>query len=167
MGWKRLVIISGLFLLVSCVSFYHHPKGGFRPKKPNFSLAKEGFVYNKSIDTMAIYTFIDTLKYGDFKSVSYIKLFNNGRMFRNSFDPDVGISEKNFWPSMIGYYTLNKDSIHIEYYSVDALNKHRTEYVNQKGVVKSDTIFLKNEVDTSYIEIYVKQKLNFSPEPSD
>lgn len=167
MGWKKLVIL-GLFLsLYSCISFYKHPKGGFRPKKPNFSLNKQKFIYNSLIDTMGIYTKTDTLKYGKFKSVSYLKFFNNGRFFKNSFKPSDGI-KSNFKPSLIGFYnTSNDNSIRTEYFKINALDKNETEYVLENGIIKGDSLIFNNRFVPEKKDIYIKQKIYFTPEPSN
>ena len=60
MGWKKLVVLMLCFLCVSCLKFYHHPQGGFRPKNPNFTIDKEVFKYNKKIDTVSVYIKTDT-----------------------------------------------------------------------------------------------------------
>lgn len=168
MGRKELVIICLLFTLVSCISFYHHPKGGFRPKKPKFSLAKEKFKYNKLIDTLAVYVNIDTIKYGNYKRISYLKFFGDGRFFKNSTKSNEEINIKNLIPGAVGYYnTTNNNTIITEHFSVDYYDKNNTQYIKQKGEIKNDTIFVKNNINKSYTETCVKQKLNFVPEPSN
>ena len=168
MGWKKLAFIISLsFLLVNCISFYHHPKGGFRPKKPKFSLAKEQFIYSNKIDTIAIYTRLDTLKYGKNKSVSFLKLYNNGRQFESNMDVNSLITKSTFRPLDIGYYIIKKDSIYIENFIVNPMNKYDTKYVKETGVIKKDTIFLNNRFIKEKKDIYVKQKLNFIPEPAN
>jgi len=166
-GWKKLVVLSISFLCVSCLKFYHHPQGGFRPKKPNFSINKEEFFFNVAIDTMAIYTKVDTLKYGKYNSVSYLKFYNNGRYFRNSFKPNIGINQENLYPASVGFYNTYKDSITLEYYRISALNKNDTEYVIVNGIIKGDSLIFKNRYIEDKKDIYVKQKLNFIPEPSN
>ncbi len=167
MGWKKLVVLMLCFLCVSCLKFYHHPQGGFRPKKPNFSVDKEEFVYNSKIDTVAIYTKVDTLKYGKYKSVPYLKLYNNGRYFRNSFKPNIGINQENLYPASVGYYNTYGDTLKLEYFRISALNKNDTEYVMLKGIIKGDSIIINNRFIKEDKDIYVKQKLDFVPEPSN
>ena len=167
MGWKKLVIIGLPFLLVSCISFYHHTEGGFRPKRPNFTLAKEEFVYNDNIDTLAIYTKIDTLKTEDLKRVSYLKFYNNGRYFKNSFESDIGVNQTNLFPSLIGYYNTTNDSIKVEYYRINAQNIYDTQYIKLNGVIEGDSLIFENRFVKGAKDIYVKQKLNFIPKPSN
>ena len=167
MGWKKLVIFSLFLLLVSCLTFYHDPNGGFRPKKPNFNLAKENFIYNNKIDTLAIYTKTDTLKYGKYKSVFYLKFYNNGRYFENSFNPEVGIKNSNLYPSTVGYYKTYSDSIKTEFFWIDATNVHDTEYVLSNGIIKGDSLIFENRFVKGDKDIYIKQKIDFVPEPSN
>lgn len=167
MGWKKLVVLSLSFLCVSCLKFYHHQQGGFRPKKPDFSLSKEKFDYNDKIDTLAIYTKIDTLKYGIYRSVSYIKFHNNGRFFKKSRDTDSKIDKLNIIPGFIGYYNTYNDTLKVEYYKVSALNKNDIEYVILNGVIKGDSLIFGNRFVKGDEDIYIKQKLDFVPEPSN
>ncbi len=148
------------------MSFYHHPKGGFRPKKPDFSLAKEPFVFSDIIDTLAIYTDIEQ-KVGDLKSVSYIKFYNNGRCFVSIKSIGQELSSDSFRPLDVGYYRVVNNKVTIETFIVDPLNRFDTKYIIDKGIVKDDTIFLESRFIEGKKDVYVKQKLNFSPEPSD
>ncbi len=154
MGWKKLIVISLPLLFSGCLSFYHHPQGGFRPKKPDFSLVKELFIYNKIIDTIAIYVSIDTLKYKNSKSVSFFKFYNNGRQFKSNKETDDFMEKSNFRPLDIGYYIVKDDSILVENFIVNPQNKNDTEYRIKKGIIKKDTIVL--------IYSFIKNKLFFS-----
>lgn len=167
MGWKKLVILSLSFLCVSCLKFYHHPQGGFRPKKPDFSLDKEEFIYNNTIDTLAIYINIDTLKVEDLRIVSYLKFYNNGRYIKKSRNINKEINKTNLIPGFIGYYNTYNDTIKVEYYKVSALNKNDIKYVMLDGIIKGDTLIFKNRFVKEDKDIYIKQKLNFVPEPSN
>ncbi|WP_452220196.1 hypothetical protein [Lacinutrix salivirga] len=167
MEWKKLVIICLLLSCISCISFYRHPEGGFRPKKPKFSLDKEVFNFNNKIDTLAIYTKTDTLKYGKYKSVFYFKFYNNGRYFENGFKPNVGINKSNLYPTTIGYYNTYNDSIKLEFFWIDATNVYDTEYVLLNGIIKGDTLIFDNRFVKGDKDIYIKQKLDFIPKPSN
>ncbi|WP_452220195.1 hypothetical protein [Lacinutrix salivirga] len=142
---KKLVIFSALLLCISCISFYPHPEGGFRPKKPNFTLSKEEFKFNNKIDTTAVYSNLDTLKYDIYKTVFYLKFHNNGRFFKFSKNTKDIINKSNLKPGNIGYYNINHQLITIEYFSIDPYNKHNTEYVKQSGIFKNDTIFIRKK----------------------
>lgn len=165
MGRKKLVVVF-CFLFIGCISFYHHPKGGFRPKKPEFSLAKEPFVFNNQIDTMAVYIKTDTLKYGEYKSVSFLKFYNNGRFFISSKRINEQLTKSNLIPGSIGYYALGKKVV-IESYFIDPLDKRKIEYIKENGFIEGDTIFIESRFIKNKKYKYVKQKLDFIPEPSN
>lgn len=165
---KILIFIGLLFFFSGCINFYHHSKGGFRPKNPKFTLNKQKFYYNNQIDTAAIYVKTDTLKYGKFKRVFFLKFFNNGRFFKSNNNTNRPLNKSNLIPGDIGYYyILNKQKISIEYFIVDPSNKKKTEYITQKGVLSGDSIFLDNRFIKGKKDIYIKQKLNFIPIPSN
>jgi len=167
MGWKKLVVLGLSFLCISCLTFYHHPQGGYRPKKPDFSLDKEEFVYDVKIDTLAIYTKTDTTKYGKYRRLSFFKFYDNGRVFKSTKSVKEKLSHNNFRPLDIGYYIIKNDSIFIESFIVNPRNKNDTEYIKLIGIIKGDSIIMNNRFVKGDKDTYVKQKLDFVPEPSN
>lgn len=173
MAWKKFLVLVLPLILINCISFYRHPKGGFRPKKPNFTLNQNSFKYNSKIDTLAIYTSTDTLKYGNEKAVFFLKFYNNGRFFKNSYEVDsdsiklYNTIKSNMRPGFIGYYLSNDSKAEIEYYTIDHSNKNNTEYVKQTGEIRGDSIIFKSRYIEENKQIYIKQKLDFVPEPSN
>ena len=133
MVWKKVMIVIVCFSFFSCISFYHHPKGGFRPKKPKFTLKPNNFKLNDKIDTLSVYINTDALIYEKYSSVFFFKFYNNGRLFYSSIDTKEKLNSHNLRPGDIGYYYLNKKNIEIEYYTVNPNNIYHTEYVKLNG----------------------------------
>lgn len=167
MVWKKLVIAVLFFSFFSCIRFYHHPKGGFRPKKPKFTLKPNNFKLNDKIDTLSIYINTDTLYYGKYSSVFFLKFYNNGCLFYSSIDTKEKLNSRNLKPGDIGYYNLNKKNIEIEYYIVNPNNSYHTEYVKLNGIIKGDSLIFNNRFIKGDKDIYIKQKIDFTPEPSN
>ncbi|QXP58654.1 hypothetical protein [Olleya sp. HaHaR_3_96] len=166
MGWKNLLIFSAFLLCVSCNSFYQHPEGGFRPKKPKFSVNKNNFSFNTKIDTLAIYANIDTLKYGQNASVYFYKFFNNGNCFLKSFDAKKHITKTELKPGFIGHYQSNNNGIEIEIYNVN-VRTQSGNYETQKGIIKGDSLILENQFIDGKQDIFIKQTLDFLPVSSN
>ena len=162
MAWKKLLTGSVFLLSISCVSFYQHPEGGFRPKKPKFSVTKNDFSFNTKIDTLAIYVNIDTLKYGKNANVYFYKFFNNGNCFLKSFDPKTKLTKTELKPGFIGRYQSNNNGIEIEIYNVNVRNQSGN-YETQKGTIKGDSLILENQFITGKHDVFVKQTLDFVP----
>jgi hypothetical protein len=166
MGWKKFLITLLLLTIFSCANFYRHPQGGFRPNTPKFTLHKKNYSLNTQIDTMAIYLRADTSNCDPERIVFFLKFHNNGRFFFNGFQYDIGFSKNNTTPLLIGYYSLNKDSITIERFNANVRTK-TGKYVKQKGIIKGDTLFFKSQFITNKKDIYIKRKIDFIVKPSD
>ena len=168
--FKILSMVVVVIVCCSCVSsFYLHPEGGFRPKEPNFSLAKNKLLFNTNIDTMAVYIHNDTLKVGEndkYQIISLLKFYNNGCFMRNSIDIKDKIDRDYLIPSHIGYYQINKNNIKSELFDIN-LKNGKSKYIQRQGIIKGDSIILDSQFIEGGKDIYIKQKVDFVAKPAN
>ncbi|WP_064967846.1 hypothetical protein [Tenacibaculum ovolyticum] len=145
MVWKKILIINLISCCFSsCLNYYHHPDGGYRPKKSKFYLQAKPYKItpNNRLKTDVLYFSNDTLKYGNgnYNDLFYYRFFSNGRFYKSAIDvKDITNLNKLNKPVFIGYYTIKNKLIELEYFFV----KHR-----EKGEYIKDTLYIKN--DTLY-----------------
>ena len=112
-----------LFSASACKRYHMTPEGYYRPKKSKFKL-KGGFVLDditRQIDTKAVYTSNDFSSYFASDSiVSFIRFFNDGRLYMGSFSSsDNKIEKINDISSIdVGYYTSKKGKLLIEVFGI-------------------------------------------------
>lgn len=120
------------------------PAGGFRPIRPNFSLAKEPYHLHEGdlIDTNAIYLSTNKNDRTDLElgntMYSFYRFFQNGRLVRNHsgthFPKNFDINNVN--SGTIGYYKLEKNEITVEIFVPIGSGG----YDKIVGEIKNDTI---------------------------
>ncbi len=180
MEWKKLVmLISVCSILVACKNYYHHVDGGYRPKKPKFTSLKKPYKLKKEdiLNTKSIYISTDTLEYGNkkYKSLFFIKFYNNGRSFQSSIDAKINVNEQKLTPTYIGYYTINKGNL-LEIETFYVKHKEKGVYIKEYGWIKQDTLFMFKSLpkrdmfpnpDKSNSTIYVLKKVESLSEIPD
>lgn len=172
MVWKKILIISLISCCFSsCLNYYHHPNGGYRPKKSKFYLQNSPYRIKKTdkLKTNVIYVLNDTLIYGNNKDVLYLRFFNNGRCYRSIYSLNKVINTKEInTPTTVGYYAINNNTnIELEFFPVRY--KERGIYLKSNGFIKNDTLFINgtDEKGQSQNYIYTPKKIEKLTQKTD
>ena len=136
-------------ILLSCSKGIWITDGRYRPKEPNFSLAKEEFIKSDLINSDFLYVSKKRTENYDGKILlSFTGFFSDGRMIGNTIT-EQNLSEEihatNSWEiaSSIGYYRIIEDQIEIQFF----VPTDGGLYETVKGKVKMDTIILEQKVN--------------------
>jgi hypothetical protein len=175
MGWNKILIIRLIsFFFISCLNYYHHSNGGYRPKNKKFTLSKhvKQLKKNDLINSENLYFSNDTLTFGtnkEYNSLSYIKFFKNGRCYRSSIDikNKTDINRLNN-PGYVGYYLiLNNNKIEMEFFHVK--HKEGGWYSKDKGFIRNDTLFIKgtNKQEQEVLRAYIPEKIKGLKQTTD
>jgi hypothetical protein len=124
------LIIFIAAILTSCGNGIWTTSNSFRPKHPRFSILKDNYLPNSTIDTKYWYVQVDGVTSADGKPIFYyLGFYPNGKLlYDNSLNRQLNntISWNN--SLIVGYYRSTDTEIRVEYFTPDA--------------IKSDTIIL-------------------------
>jgi len=158
---KVILILFWLSLCQCCNKGIWNDSGGFRPRRPNFELAKKQYTLldNYQIDTNAVY--IEVWPYSFTGDTSYIfyRFFHNGKVYvskRYTKMPNNNGQFNDLQSGLIGYYTIeNGNELIIEIFEP---NNTGNQYEWYYGKVMGDSIIFDQE-DSHLFFIRTKKKL--------
>lgn len=146
---RKLTSILSFFFLISCSKGIWITEGRYRPKNPNFSLAKKEFVKSDLIDTDFLYISKKRTENYDGKILySVTGFYSDGRMIGNTITEQNFANElnaTNSWEtaSSIGYYRTNGNQIEMQFF----VPTDGGLYETRKGIIKKDTIILERKIN--------------------
>lgn len=162
----RPIACSLLFVLCfgACKLYTITEEGNFRPKRAKFKL-KDEFVLDdltRQIDTTCIYVSHDFTKFMPDSSISFIRFFNDGHVYLNSYTPkdnkEIAINDVSH--PYIGYYASKNGKLLIELFGV-YYNGSGNYAIYECELRNSDIVFLKETLrsgaTTRRVEIYKKE----------
>lgn len=140
----KIALVLMSTLLMSCSTNVYLPNGALRPKNPIFSLLKEKFTTSSLLNTEYLYTYSGELKSENSTFKSYIGFYPDGRMILFSVKDSnlLQIDQLSSWEnaSRIGYWRAEGANLKYQYYE----QYGGGEYMNQKAIIKNDTIIKVN-----------------------
>ena len=136
----KIFSVLTFLLLMSCTKNVWLSNGVFRPKNPKFTMSKEKFTPSPLLNTEYLYTYIGKSKYENSTLKSFIGFYPDGRMILFAIENSNVLKLDSFstWEnaSRIGYFRTVDDNLEYQYYE----QYGGGEYINQKAVLKKDTI---------------------------
>ena len=139
---RKIISILSIFFLMSCSKGIWITEGRCRPKNPNFSLAKKGFVKSDLIDSDFLYVSTKKTENYDGKILlSFTGFFSDGRMIGNTITEQNLAEEINATNSC--YYRINGVQIEMQFFVPNDGGLYETV----KGKVKKDTIILERKIN--------------------
>lgn len=146
---RKLIFILSLFFLMSCSKGIWITEGRYRPKNPNFSLAKKEFVKSDWINSEFLYVSKKKTENYDGKILYSVTGFlNDGRMIGNTiveqnFSEEINATNSWETASSIGYYRVSGNQIEMQFF----VPTDGGLYETRKGIVKKDTIILEQKIN--------------------
>ncbi len=147
----KCFLILLMVVMVSCATNLKRlPEGGFRPKIPNFKLAKLPFkLKNNVIDTNTVYYELELdrdfrISYFD-TSFYFYRFFSNGRVYVSKMFYKIPTDDADYnelKSGYIGYYKIeDNNKLIIETFEPINLGK----FVIRYGTIKGDSIIIHSE----------------------